>query len=190
MNTTLLLPSLKLLTASGDRASLIEAAMLLVCSSFSSQRRYGDKCPMAAHSMRVGLKLERFGDKTITVLGGFGHDFFEDTETSPDVISDLFGTDLTRLILACSHDVKLYERDEAAANEDLFQRAEAHGSEAIRIKIVDVTDNLATAHEVPRDWTEEMLTCAERWRILGHRYLGETAPHCVALARRISQVRM
>jgi len=135
--------------------------------------------------MRVGLQLERFGDDETTIIGGFGHDLFEDTDVTLDLFGELFGSAATDLVLACSHDVELYKQDPDAANNDLIQRAEAHGSSAIAVKIVDVTDNLATAHEVPKDWVEEMFGCGQQWLQLGHRYLGDDTPHCKALTERL-----
>jgi (p)ppGpp synthase/HD superfamily hydrolase len=173
----LLVKELEPMARSERPATVIDAAMRLVLMAFTDQERYGSLEPTAAHSLRVGLQLSRYGATTTTVLGGLCHDLIEDTEVTTDMLTMLFSEEVTRLVLACSLNEKLYRQDERAGNLDLVQRAQAYGPDAVAIKVVDVTDNLQTIQQLPAGWQTEMLWCAEHWLMAAHDHLGSDSPY-------------
>lgn len=181
MSVTSVLPELRGLVAFGQPARQIEAAMQLVLVGFSGKNRYGDKEPMAVHSLRVGLQLQRFGDDLTTVLGGFCHDLVEDTDVTRTHVVELFGDKVCDLVMACTLDPELEKVDDRQANLDLIRRVAVHGANAVAVKIVDCTDNMATIRQVPNKWHHEMFWCADQWLALGHQVLGGSSPHVQAL---------
>jgi len=151
----------------------VASALHLATIAFAGQQRRGGgiQMPMAVHSIRVGLQLERFGADLTTVLAGFCHDMLEDTEVTASQIETLYGADVLRLVEACSLNEEIYENDHEAGNRDLIDRVADSGPRAVFIKVVDILDNLATYSEVPIAWQEEMFWCAAAWLELGRTYL-------------------
>jgi (p)ppGpp synthase/HD superfamily hydrolase len=172
----------------GGRTAQIEAAMFLVLHAFRGQSRYATECPAAAHSIRVGLRLEAFTDPAETVLIGLLHDVLEDTSVGADFIREVFGDEVLRGVEACSHDEELYKRDVMAGNLLLLTKARAFGPPAIKAKMSDINDNLVTYFAVPESWRAELLWCGREWLRLGREVLGEDAPHCKGLANIISKI--
>lgn len=167
-------PDIHRLALTDEPDSKVAAAIHLVTVAFAGQRRRGGTIPMpmAAHSIRVGLQLERFGADLKTVLAGFCHDTIEDTAVTATQVETLFGGQVARLVMACTLDESIYANDHLAGNRDLVRRVSDAGSCAAFVKVVDILDNLATYHEVPAAWQDEMLWCAGAWLDLGRRQLG------------------
>src|SRR5688500_1897105 len=101
------------LARSDDPANKVAASLHLTLLAFAGQRRRGGNVPlpMAAHSIRVGLQLERYGAEVETVLAGFCHDMLEDTDVTPLQLETLFGEDVVQLVGACSLDDAIYRDD-------------------------------------------------------------------------------
>jgi GTP pyrophosphokinase len=173
----------------GNRAQLVEASIMLAVSAFNGMNRIGNSCPAIIHSLRVGLELERENESTTIVVSGILHDVLEDTSIRSGVIERVFGDEVPRLILACSHNQTLYEEDRKRGNKDLFRRARLHGADAIKIKVVDITDNLNTITEVPLERQEEMLFCANRWLQLSIDVLGIDSPYTARLDASVNQMK-
>ncbi len=175
------------LAASPEPADKIDAMMRLVLLCFTGIRRYYEhEMPMAAHSLRVGMQLSRFGDDLTTVLAGFGHDLYEDTDMTAPLLATLFGPKVADLVGVCSLDEALRRSDRQQANEDLFQRVKAHGRPAIAIELVDVADNMWALGGREPNWEQ-----AEKLLDLGRNCpgLGEQSPHVQALSYKLGQLR-
>jgi (p)ppGpp synthase/HD superfamily hydrolase len=183
-----ILDTVRQVASRGGRTAQIEAAMFLVVHAFRDQSRYATECPAAAHSIRVGLRLEYFKDPAETVLIGLLHDVLEDTSVSADFIREVFGDEVLRGVEACSHDEELYKRDNMAGNLLLLKKARDFGPPAIKAKMSDINDNLVTYFDVPESWRAESLWCGREWLRLGREVLGEDDPHCKSLAALISEI--
>ncbi len=178
------------LSETDDPANKVTAALRLVDVAFAGQRRRGGDIPMpmAVHSIRVGLQLERYGANLDTVLAGFCHDVLEDTNVTTQQVETLFGSEVLQLVVACSLDESIYESDHEAGNRDLVQRVARCGARAAMIKVVDILDNLATYYQVPEAWQQEMLWCAGAWLDLGRKQLGASHVAVKALEIRLRNI--
>lgn len=165
---------LRQMTQTNNSDDKVTSALHLAAIAFAGQQRRGGSItmPMAVHSIRVGLQLERFGADLTTVLAGFCHDMLEDTEVTASQIETLYGSDVLHLVEACSLNEAIYEPDHEAGNRDLIDRVADSGPRAVSVKVVDILDNLATFSEVPVAWQEEMFWCAGAWLKLGRVHLG------------------
>lgn len=175
------------LAASVLVADKIDAAMRLVLASFEGKYRFGEEVPMAMHSIRVGSQLSRLGGDPTTVLGGFCHDLLEDTNVDMQLLTELFGCDVANLVKACSLNARIYNANHLKGNQDLIRRVIKHGNRAIAIKVVDITDNLATFAYAAQWGQDEMRWCADQWLDIGRRALGNTQ-HVQALLTAINQL--
>jgi (p)ppGpp synthase/HD superfamily hydrolase len=141
----------------------IDLAIRICAMGFTGKVRFGGFCPMSLHSIRVGCIVERLPNaNTLLVVGGFGHDWYEDLGFQHDQIARLFGSDVADLIQACSYPSPEVDGT-PEGNDLLFQQVAAAGKEAIAIKVADITDNLSTLHQVPEKYQSELLRCGRHY---------------------------
>lgn len=129
-----------------------------------------DGSPAAKHPAKVGLYLNEAGIQTRIVVGGILHHLPEDTAVTIQEIEKEFDRGTALLVQALTKDPrkagKKQERDHLA-------RIEAHGIDAIAIKLADNADNLATIETMAEGKRETYLRYAKKILQLGEKYLGE-----------------
>lgn len=93
------------------------------------------------HGIRVSETLAHLGYDEDVVIAGLLHDIVEDTETTEREILDAFGEEITRIVMAVTHDSSLKGK---AKKEDLLRKVKAGGAKAIAVKLSDNCDNTST----------------------------------------------
>ena len=90
------------------------------------------------------------GQDALAVLGALLHDTIEDTNTTPEELATLFGTDLAALVAEVTDDKRLPKQERKRLQ---IETARSKSDHAKLIKIADKTSNLRSIIESPpRDW--------------------------------------
>lgn len=95
--------------------------------------------PTLFHSIRVGTYLYENDYSKEIVLAGLLHDIIEDTDITPQLLDDEFGTEVVKLISANSKDSSISDSDERI--EELIKRCVEAGEDSLIVKAADVLDN-------------------------------------------------
>ncbi len=82
--------------------SLIDQAILFATRAHQGQMRKASDTPYISHPFGVGVLLLQNGCEESLVAAGLLHDTLEDTDTTEEELSTLFGDDLLILVKGCS----------------------------------------------------------------------------------------
>lgn len=88
------------------------------------------------------------------------HDTIEDTETSPDEITERFGERVSHLVLEVTDDKSLPKSERKRRQ---VQSAPHKSDGAKMIKIADKIANLSDLKHSPPKWTSERMDAYRRW---------------------------
>lgn len=124
----------------------------------------------AGHGARVGLILSDKNFDFNTVCAGILHDLVEDTHVTVADIWKEFGPDVAKLVQAVSHDPR---KSGKKRKDDLLQRVEAGGINAVAIKVADNSDNIRTISFLGPIKAVHYLRYAKKIQALSCKYLGE-----------------
>lgn len=174
---------------SEQMADLYEKALEMAVMRMKGKRRKGGKYPMVIHSLRVGYILDRSHEPMHVVIAGVLHDLKEDAGVTASELKKVFGQEIAKIVLACSHNNRLHQIDRNAAQEDLFCRAEACGRDAIAVKVADAADNILSVQDLSPKRQQEFVVRAERWLKLGECHLGVASSLTRQLARRLERTK-
>ncbi len=129
-------------------------ALYFAAEWHSAQRRKGSGGePYINHLVEVGFLLSDVGkiqDHEI-LIAGLLHDAIEDTTTSLNQITELFGVRVSQLVQAVSDD----KSRPKAERKRLVLEHLVHAENAVKlIKLADLCSNI---NSVPRDWVPERI---------------------------------
>ncbi len=98
-----------------------------------------DRKPILFHNIRVGVYLYENGYEPNVVLAGLLHDAIEWSSTDEQILKTEFGDEVTRLVLACTKDDSILDKEEKT--KELTQRCVQNGEAALIIKTADIIDS-------------------------------------------------
>lgn len=126
-------------------SNLYNKVLLFVASKMDGEDRSGH--PEIQHPMRVSLMSRDLEGQ----LGGLLHDVLEDTDATVDDLHALgVGTNVIRAVVAVTRiGVKKGDTRPKETYAAFIERIIASGKLAVRIKLNDLSDNLARIHELP-----------------------------------------
>lgn len=135
-----------------DALTLILRATHFSANKHRDQRRKGVRAlPYINHPIEVAERLASVGgvyDADI-LAAAILHDTIEDTETTPEEISELFGDDVLGLVLEVTDDKRLKKLERKRRQIE----AAPHKSDgAKQIKLSDKISNVADMTKNPPDW--------------------------------------
>jgi (p)ppGpp synthase/HD superfamily hydrolase len=129
-----------------------------------NQRRKGiDREPYVNHLIEVADRLaaSEHGDDDVLIAAGFLHDVIEDTETTATELLDLFGAEITDVVLEVSDDKDL---DHPERKRLQIERVRLKSPRAQLLTIADKTANVASIVRAPPvGWSLPRLQKYGRW---------------------------
>ena len=147
-----------------DAVRLICKAVRFAAERHTDQRRKGARAePYFNHLAEVAEFLSEAtnGSDAQLVAAGFLHDTVEDTDTPPDEITKLFGSDVATLV-ACVTDDK--SQPKAVRKQLQIEKAPGLPNRAKLLKIADKTSNLRSMVASPPDgWSTERIANYIDW---------------------------
>jgi guanosine-3',5'-bis(diphosphate) 3'-pyrophosphohydrolase len=132
---------------------LLEALSFSAHKHRNQRRKNTEKSPYINHPIDVTYLLWRVGNvREVTVLlAAILHDTIEDTETSPEEISKLFGEDVLSLVLEVTDDKNLPKQK----RKQLQVETASHKS--MGAKLIILADKCSNVREMvmspPEDWS-------------------------------------
>jgi len=138
-----------------DLTKLLQAISFSAKKHRYQRRKGGDAEPYINHPLEVVNLLANIGNVTDyeILMAAVLHDTVEDTETSPEELTELFGENVTRMVLEVTDDKSLPKE----RRKELQIEHAPHlsfGAKQIKLgdKISNVTDVL---NNPPADWSDE-----------------------------------
>jgi len=116
---------------------LIEKAVTFLVDNFN--RSGNNSKPVILHSLRVGMRLYEYGEKTTLIIGALLHDLIEDTKVTSIDISKSFGEEVAQLVEANTFNDQISDYAERYVNS--FERSIAYSRDAALIRALDILDN-------------------------------------------------
>lgn len=161
-----------------DPVLLQDKMIQLILEQFAGKQPRFGQFPVhpAFHSIRVGLDLIKYGFPLAVCLGGFGHDFKEETDVDMLLVRNIFGQ-LVRIYIQTTSLHPRFNGEHSDESEDeLFERVKGFTEDTedigpLAIKCVDSMDSVRGARYCPKDWALKLLKRAERWLALARPYL-------------------
>lgn len=95
--------------------------------------------PILFHNIRVGVYLYENGYSEDIVLAGVLHDTIEWSNMSKQILTEEFGDNITRLVLASTKNDSI--ADKLEKTNELIQRCVQNGQDALIIKTADIIDS-------------------------------------------------
>jgi len=139
-----------------DNISIIFSALKFAAGKHVKQRRKGSEdIPYINHPIEVAELLAGVGSvRDASILAAaILHDTVEDTDTTPEEIEQVFGSEIRSLVMECTDD-KTLAKDERKAKQ--ISSAPHKTEKAKLIKLADKTNNLKDmAVSPPSTWSLE-----------------------------------
>jgi len=135
---------------------IYQQAILFAGEKHSQQQVPGTQANYLLHVSNVAMEVmmaythKADFDLNLALQAAILHDTLEDTYTTYDEISNLFGDSVAQAVLALTKNKKLPSKKEQMA--DSLKRLEASAPEAGMVKLADRITNLQTP---PSYWTKE-----------------------------------
>lgn len=116
---------------------LIEKAINFLVKEYNKSG-FNEK-PVIFHSLRVACRLVEIDAPAPTVAAAVLHDLTEDSKTTLNQISHIFGKEIAQLVDAVSFKPDI--EDKKKQYEEMFERTKKAGKQALIIKCADILDN-------------------------------------------------
>ncbi len=144
---------------------LIEAASY-AARQHTGQKRKGEKAePYINHPLEVANILANIGqvDDLEVLTAAILHDTVEDTDTTPDELTAMFGERVTGFVLEVTDDKSL---PKAERKQLQVEHAPHLSPEAKQIKLADKISNITDiTNSPPADWTNERRLEYTEWGV-------------------------
>ena len=139
---------------------MTEVGALLGAARFAAERHRDQRrkdiksSPYINHVLSVAEVLTRHGIEDVTTLqAALLHDTIEDTETSPDELDDLFGSEVLSVVLEVTDDKSL---DKAERKRIQIEKSPHLSDRAKLVKLGDMISNVTdVGASPPADWSLE-----------------------------------
>lgn len=115
----------------------IEKAIRLISKYFPISDENTRK-PVLFHDIRVGTYLYEKNYSLDIILAGFLHDTIEFSKIDQEMLTNEFGKNIVKIVLACTKNRTL-EKDQI--NEELIKRCAENGKDALIVKTADTIDS-------------------------------------------------
>jgi GTP pyrophosphokinase len=131
---------------------IIKSAQVAHDSHINQLRKSGE--PYIIHPLRIACELLKYNFDTATICGALLHDVVEDTNTTQEEINQLFGEDITNLVMGVTKLSRLRftnSKEEQLENFRKFILAFIGDIRVLIIKLFDRLDNMRTLQFVNPD---------------------------------------
>ncbi|MEM0968587.1 MAG: HD domain-containing protein [Verrucomicrobiota bacterium] len=142
---------------------LLQAAHFAAEKHQEQRRKNPAETPYINHPLEVAAHLSSVGHVTDESLlaAAILHDTVEDTDTSPEELCELFGEEITALVMECTDDKSL---EKAERKRLQIVNAPKKSAGAKQIKLADKTCNLRSILvDPPEGWSAERQREYFRW---------------------------
>jgi len=152
-------------SAQSDISLLISVAAFAAEKHRDQRRKGADASPYINHPIGLAYVLAREADiaDVPTIAAALLHDTVEDTDTTPEELRELFGDEITAIVLEVTDDKSLSKAD----RKRLQIEHAAHLSE--RAKLVKLADKICNLRDIrrtpPADWSLERRREYLHWAI-------------------------
>ncbi|HOO73122.1 MAG TPA: bifunctional (p)ppGpp synthetase/guanosine-3',5'-bis(diphosphate) 3'-pyrophosphohydrolase [Spirochaetota bacterium] len=136
-----------------DDLDLIKRAYDYACESHKNQLRLSGE-PYIIHPLEVALILANLNFDTTTIAAALLHDTVEDTGTTLETISSVFGEEVARLVDGVTKISSIKNRSQATAQAETLRKmliATIRDIRVIIIKLADKLHNMRTIMFQPAD---------------------------------------
>lgn len=141
--------------ASSYKIGLILRAAQFAAEKHRNQRRKDDDAsPYINHPIALANVLHHEGgvDDVVTLCAALLHDTVEDTDTSPQELAEVFGSDIADVVLEVTDDKSLPKAERKRL------QIEHAPSVSMQAKLVKLADKICNLRDIdaspPADWTE------------------------------------
>lgn len=138
-----------------DTTLILRAAAFAARKHRDQRRKDADASPYINHPLELARVLSEVGGVTdaATLCGALLHDTIEDTATSEEELSQLFGAEIAALVSEVTDDKSLPKAERKRLQ---VEHAATMSDKAKRIKLADKICNLTdVASSPPADWSLE-----------------------------------
>ena len=133
-----------------DKALILEAAFYAAKMHRDQRRKGASGAPYINHVLEVARDVAAAGGDTPTIMAALLHDTVEDTDAEETDLRDLFGAEVTDLVMEVTDDKSL---DKADRKRLQVEHASHKTARARMIKLADKTANLRDLiYDAPPDW--------------------------------------
>lgn len=135
-------------------SKILEAARFAARKHHGQFRKGADPEPYIVHPLEVSNLLTSVGkvEDPEILIAAILHDTIEDTETTADEITELFGSRVTRIVLEVTDDKSLPKQ---RRKELQVEHAPHMSVEAKQLKMCDKISNIGDILNNPPDWPLE-----------------------------------
>ncbi len=147
-----------------DKPGIKKAADYMLAKHEGVKRVSGE--PYSQHPLRVALRIAEWGFESPVVIAALLHDVVEDTETSLEDITELFGKHVASMVDSVTKIKKTLDEHEKSSKKERSRLSDIHmlhtmDDKSLFIKVSDRIDNLSTIDVMP---IEKQLAKAEHTR--------------------------
>lgn len=138
-----------------NTAKLLHAARFAAVKHTDQKRKGNDAAPYINHPLEVANLLAKVGkvEDTDVLIAAILHDTVEDTETTKEEISELFGETVAKMVMEVTDDKSL---PKAVRKQKQIEHAPHLSDGAKQIKLGDKISNIRDVLENPPDgWSDE-----------------------------------
>lgn len=143
--------------------SLVETALIFATEKHKNQKRKNaTKDPYIVHPVEVMNLLKTAGVTNEVVLASaLLHDTVEDTGTTPEELTNVFGEEVTNIVLECSDDKSLHKVERKQIQ---ITHSQHISSKAKLVKLADKLSNVSgLLNDPPSFWSQEEIIGYVRW---------------------------
>jgi (p)ppGpp synthase/HD superfamily hydrolase len=138
-----------------NTAKILQAARFAAVKHTDQKRKGNDAAPYINHPLEVANLLAKIGkvEDTDVLSAAILHDTVEDTETTKEEISELFGENVAKMVMEVTDDKSL---PKAERKQLQIEHAPHLSDGAKQVKLGDKISNIRDVLENPPDgWSDE-----------------------------------
>ena len=137
-------------------ANLLSAVSFAATKHSKQTRKNKAKSPYIEHPIEVAQELSMAGIMDVEILiAALLHDTIEDTNTTSQEIEEIFGKDISNIVLECT-DNKLL--DKVTRKKHQIEHAKNISLAAKQVKLADKYSNIKSlAIDPPENWTPDIV---------------------------------
>ncbi|TCM92613.1 HD domain-containing protein [Paenibacillus sp. BK033] len=127
--------------------NLLDIAIEFAATAHKAQYRKGTGIPYISHPFGVAMLLSSYNYSEEVIIAGLLHDVLEDTDTTEQQLTDLFGPKITFIVQGCSEPDKSLSWEERKTHT-----IENLPSSSLEIRLVACADKLHNLRSMKREF--------------------------------------
>ena len=117
--------------------TLLRTALKFAAHKHAGQVRKGTDIPYLVHPFEVGMYLQNIGMTNDVIMAGYLHDTLEDTDTTLNELSNIFGSRIASIVAEVS----------ATSKTNALKKAETYSPDAMKVKVADLMCNVSDIYD-------------------------------------------